>query len=249
MRSMRALACSALVAGTTIGATACEPMTAADDPEIDTDGSPDALRGEDGEGADAPSCPPEPIRATDDASRGCPPPPCALPRTLCGESCVDLQADAHHCGACDSACGEEQGCLAGACAGKGNLEITATWSRPGDGNLLVATPSGNIISFRNPGPDIRTDRGQMDLQDAKGTGPEHVFWQANVTPPAGTYHLCFGISSFDPPPSQTLPVRYSITVTRPSEPPLRFVGTYTSDVPIGTCDFAKPGYVASIQVP
>jgi hypothetical protein len=41
---------------------------------------------------------------------------CTGGQTLCGGSCVDLQNDARHCGACDRACGEVEACTAGACA-------------------------------------------------------------------------------------------------------------------------------------
>jgi len=35
--------------------------------------------------------------------------------TMCGEDCVDTNTDLAHCGACDAACGENQGCDAGSC--------------------------------------------------------------------------------------------------------------------------------------
>jgi hypothetical protein len=37
------------------------------------------------------------------------------PWTICGESCVDLQTDPLHCGACDVACGLDEACFFGAC--------------------------------------------------------------------------------------------------------------------------------------
>ncbi len=43
-------------------------------------------------------------------------PRCPARQTLCGEVCADLEADALHCGACGTACGFSERCVAGRCA-------------------------------------------------------------------------------------------------------------------------------------
>ncbi|WP_437590703.1 MXAN_6577-like cysteine-rich protein [Sorangium sp. So ce1000] len=45
--------------------------------------------------------------------------PCDDGLTRCGGACVDTQADADHCGACDGVCASGERCEAGACVGDG----------------------------------------------------------------------------------------------------------------------------------
>lgn len=71
---------------------------------------------------------------------------------MCGGACVDLQTDARHCGACDSACGPTQTCVAGRCdpplpavdAGAADLASGRDLSMPADlaatGDLAMMTP-------------------------------------------------------------------------------------------------------------
>jgi hypothetical protein len=40
---------------------------------------------------------------------------CTLGLTMCSGACVDLRSSAGHCGACDTACGSDQFCIAGTC--------------------------------------------------------------------------------------------------------------------------------------
>ena len=42
-------------------------------------------------------------------------PMCMTGQTVCGSSCVDLQADPTHCGACETVCGRGEACTAGHC--------------------------------------------------------------------------------------------------------------------------------------
>jgi hypothetical protein len=55
------------------------------------------------------------------------------------------------------------------------LVISLTWSRIGDGDLVVVTPSGKTISRRNKGPDNITDQGQFAVEIIDGIGPEEIF--------------------------------------------------------------------------
>ena len=47
--------------------------------------------------------------------------PCAAGQTLCGGSCVDLQSNSVHCGACASACAPGSSCTAGICSCQADL--------------------------------------------------------------------------------------------------------------------------------
>jgi hypothetical protein len=42
-------------------------------------------------------------------------PDCSAGKTACGDACVDLQADARHCGGCGAVCAVNQVCVAGGC--------------------------------------------------------------------------------------------------------------------------------------
>jgi uncharacterized protein YfaP (DUF2135 family) len=90
---------------------------------------------------------------------------------------------------CNPSCPPHQACVNNVCVGTGSFGISLTWSRPGDGDIYVTTPSQKLIYFKNRGPGPLTDDGFLDVDNRNGTGPENVFW--NSTAPAGTYHICF----------------------------------------------------------
>ncbi|WP_395855321.1 EGF domain-containing protein [Cystobacter fuscus] len=175
---------------------------------------------------------------------------CEAPRTACGNACVNTTSDAAHCGACGNVCGEGQSCVESTCVGGGgSLQISATWSRTGDGNLMVTTPGGKLISDENTGPD-NTDGGQKD-QDSTDQGPENIFWASGVTPPSGEYHICFETAGFTPSPSPENPVTYTITVRQSGKQPQTFSKSYTSSAYTfpKACSPSQPGYVTSITYP
>lgn len=60
--------------------------------------------------AKPPGAAPTATAATTAAPAGCP-----TGRKSCAGTCVDTQNDAHNCGACGTACGANQSCVAGAC--------------------------------------------------------------------------------------------------------------------------------------
>ena len=97
--------------------------------------------------------------------------------------------------------------------GNGNLAFSLTWSSPGDGDLVVTTPNSKTIYHRNRGPTIETDYGTLDIDDTTGTGPENIFWNKNVTPPAGTYHACFQQYSLSAAVSR--PITATVQVRKP----------------------------------
>jgi len=57
---------------------------------------------------------------TDEAAEA----PCPPGHTTCGASCVDLNSDPEHCGACDRACAGGEVCNEGRCAGSCTPELT-----------------------------------------------------------------------------------------------------------------------------
>ena len=93
---------------------------------------------------------------------------------------------------CLPTCNSQETCVKGVCVGIGYLSCTMTWSRPGDGDIVVRTPTGNTIAYNNTGPSQYTDQGQLDKDDRNGTGPENVFWSnSRSIPPTGIYYVCF----------------------------------------------------------
>lgn len=59
--------------------------------------------------------------------------------------------------------------------GTGFLSFTLTWSRSGDGDIVVQTSENKIIYFGDKGPSVNTSHAQLDVDDKTGTGPENVF--------------------------------------------------------------------------
>ncbi|WP_281291527.1 DUF4215 domain-containing protein [Myxococcus llanfairpwllgwyngyllgogerychwyrndrobwllllantysiliogogogochensis] len=176
-------------------------------------------------------------------------PTCNSPRLVCGESCVDPNTDNNHCGGCGNVCAQGKSCVSGVCVGTGNLQFTATWSRGGDADLYVRTPSGKVISFENTGPDEGTDFGALDVDDLEGDGPENIFWAPDQTPPSGTYDFCLSVIEFNHPPSPGNPLNYDIKVRVPGQPDRVFPGAYTSVESSSNCAPGEPTYVGSVTYP
>jgi hypothetical protein len=177
-------------------------------------------------------------------------PSCDAAYQRCGTSCVDLTSDVRNCGGCDVACGPTQSCVNSMCVGSGNLQFSAMWSRPGNGDLLVKTPSGHTIFWDNVGPSPGTDLGQMDMDATDGVGPENVFWDGATTPMSGTYYLCFETTAFDPPPDPTNPVTATIRIEQAGRfvryAPQAFDHLTSSN---RTCDPTLDTFITSINYP
>ncbi|NTX63199.1 DUF4215 domain-containing protein [Myxococcus sp. CA051A] len=178
----------------------------------------------------------------------CEEPVCEPPRIVCGEVCVDPRTDNNNCGACGNVCGEGNACAAGVCVGSGNLQFTATWSRDGDADIAVRTPTGKVIYYLNIGPNAGTDFGRLDV-DSRGRGPENIFWATGRTPPSGTYDVCLLTQFFFPGPSPAAPLGYAIKVRRPGQPDVDFTGTFTARSFEEDCAPGLASYVGSITYP
>ncbi|WP_254613994.1 DUF4215 domain-containing protein [Myxococcus sp. CA056] len=195
------------------------------------------------------TCAPEEVCVNTPGGFECEEPSCNPPRLVCGEACVDPNTDNNHCGGCGNVCGEEKACAAGVCVGTGNLQFTATWSRDGDADIYVKTPTGRMIYVENRGPNVGTDFGALDVDDTGGDGPENVFWAPNRTPPSGTYHVCLMAFLFSPEPTPEAPVHYNVRVRRPGQPDVDFSGSITQAVFIEECIPGDPTYVGSVAYP
>jgi hypothetical protein len=165
--------------------------------------------------------------------------------TTCGEACVDIQTDKNNCGGCGVSCSANQACAAGVCVGSGQLRFTSTWSRNGDIDVWVGTPSGKAIGWRNQGANANTDMGRQDRDDTTGIGPENIYWE--TTPPAGTYHVCVATNYISP--NGANPVTVRVEVARPNAESVVEERTYTTSVGFnGVCNQNNPTYMYSVVV-
>ena len=133
----------------------------------------------------------------------------------------------------------------------GSLGASLAWSRPGDGDILITTPTGKTIYWGNKGPSVNTDGGYLDRDDRVGTGPENIFWQSNGTaPPLGTYYACFQQYSFNPPASPSNPLQATINVRRPMSPTMTFTRVFTSPLTLpNQCSPSEPTYMGTFTNP
>ena len=129
--------------------------------------------------------------------------------------------------------------------------MALTWSRPGDGDIVVATPSGRNIFWQNRGPTAATDNGFLDQDDQAGTGPENVYWPSSgPNPPAGTYHMCFQPYAFDPAPSPENPVVASMNIRRPDGTITTLTKTVTQRYSFNNqCSPTSSSFMGSITYP
>ncbi len=175
---------------------------------------------------------------------------CTASQIQCMARCVDTTSDAGNCGDCGRSCAADQTCVDATCVSTGGLQISASWSRAGDGNLVVTTPNGKTIWWNNRGPDDGTDSGAMDRDDTTGSGPENIFWPAGSHPPSGTYFVCFEMGSFAPSPSDVDPIGATITVQQPgSGPTTTAVGFTSTTASHGTCTPDLDTFVTAFNYP
>jgi uncharacterized protein YfaP (DUF2135 family) len=151
---------------------------------------------------------------------------------------------------CVPQCNSEQRCIQGVCVGIGYLSFTLVWSRPGDGDIVVATPDNKIIYFQNTGPSVNTSQGQLDVDNKNGTGPENVFWSNSSIPPLGIYYVCFSQYNFTSVASVTNPITATVTIERLTNTPLTFTKTFTSLYRNYTvCDSTSDNLLGSFTYP
>jgi len=132
---------------------------------------------------------------------------------------------------CSSTCNTQQSCIKGVCVGVGYLSCTMTWSRAGDGDIVVTTPNKNNIYYNMRGPSTSTDEGQLDKDDRVGTGPENIFWSnSSSVPPTGVYYVCFEPYNFSPLINIKNSIPVTIKVLRSNNTPLTVTKNFTSTI-------------------
>ncbi|WP_338872367.1 MXAN_6577-like cysteine-rich protein [Myxococcus stipitatus] len=176
-------------------------------------------------------------------------PGCLPPRMTCDGACVDVQSNNSHCGTCGNACAAGKSCAAGVCRGEKKLQVTMTWSRNGNADLLVLTPTGKLISFANTGPGPQTDFGQLDIDDQLGKGPENIFWADDVTPPTGAYRVCAAVTAFLPLVSPLDPVSVSVRIRRSGQADLTLSKTFTLPQLLQPCTPESPSFIGTFNAP
>lgn len=126
-----------------------------------------------------------------------------------------------------------------------------TWSRPGDGDIVVTTPNNNIIYYANKGPSVLTDDGELDVDNKNGTGPENVFWSNSTSvPPTGVYYVCFSQYDFSTNASSTNPIRADVQIVRTSSSVLIFTKNFTFFYQdYSTCNSFSVNLLASFTYP
>jgi len=163
---------------------------------------------------------------------------------------ADLQAADMSAGAGPSTLASSGTCATG---GEGlcdaaPLAFSVTWSRMGDADLIITTPTGKRVYYQNPGPGAGTDYGALERDD-RFLGPETISWAPGTTPPAGVYHACLFLSSFLRLPSPAAPVGYFLVVRRPGLPDQVFQGRFIVRVSSVACDPTQATYIGSIHYP
>lgn len=129
--------------------------------------------------------------------------------------------------------------------------MTLTWSRKGDGDIVVGTPNNKVIYFGNSGPSSSTEQGELDVDDMVGKGPENVFWpNSGALPPNGTYYVCFSQFSFTTNASPTNPIQATARVVGSGSNTLTFTRNFTSYYKNSTtCDSTSGNLLGSFPYP
>lgn len=102
---------------------------------------------------------------------------------------------------CQPECHTTERCVENTCIRDGIFRLTLTWNTPGDLDLGVFLPSGQVLDWR----DRNAGGGSLDRDDSLSTGPENIFW--SHPPPAGLYSVCVIPFAITQPTQYTLEVR------------------------------------------
>jgi hypothetical protein len=143
-------------------------------------------------------------------------------------------------------------CVEKVCVNVGHLSCTLTWSRPGDGDIVVTTPNAKTIYYNNRGPSAQTDQAELDRDDLVGTGPENVYWKSSgPLPPTGIYFVCFEPYKFiNPVISVSNPLTIVYRIIRPPGSVLTFTKTFTSTIRNSyACGATSPTLIGSFIYP
>src|SRR5215217_7122707 len=162
----------------------------------------------------------------------CVPGSCPPPQVKCGGSCVDANTDESNCGCCGNTCASGKTCTSGACGGSiAPFQLTATWEQAQDAQLLIRTPSGELVSY------------EAGITGARAAGGE------DAAPQRGTYDVCLRTTSFETKHGDDSPVPYTLTVKRPGQPSRILRGTIVGADAEATCHPGHPSFIESISYP
>lgn len=131
-----------------------------------------------------------------------------------------------------------------------NLLFNLTWSRNGDGDLVVKTPLGKMISRMNKGPNNSTDCGQFGVDITSGMGAENIFWSNDTIPPTGLYYICAVPYYFSPSVSTYNPVTFTVEArTPPSKVQIYTRTMRSSSNDYNSCDNFSDMLITSFAYP
>lgn len=137
---------------------------------------------------------------------------CQSGRTKCGNTCADLNSDANHCGACNTACSAGQTCQGGACTATGNgsdqtgsggngggnrsYEFALAWGSLGADLGELNYPAGIVINRFDwvYVTDLDNNRVQVFLTDGEFNGWFGTAW---TQPSQFTHPLRIGVGPDD----------------------------------------------------
>ncbi|MCP3166344.1 EGF domain-containing protein [Myxococcus qinghaiensis] len=162
----------------------------------------------------------------------CVPGSCPPPQVKCAGSCVDANTDESNCGCCGNTCASGKTCTSGVCGGSiAPFQLTATWEQAQDAQLLIRTPSGELVSY------------EAGITGARVAGGE------DAAPQRGTYDVCRRTTSFETKHGDDSPVPYTLTVKRPGQPSRLLRGTIVGADAEATCHPGHPSFIESISYP
>ncbi len=103
-----------------------------------------------------------------------------------------------------------------------------TWSRSGDGDIVVTTPNNRTIYYKNRGPSLSADGGWLDRDRQINKDSENVYWLINGTAPqTGMYYVCFEPYSISPTISAINPLTLIYHIVRRPGSIIIFIRTFT----------------------
>ncbi|NTX16042.1 hypothetical protein HUA76_35255 [Myxococcus sp. CA056] len=164
----------------------------------------------------------------------CVPGSCPAPQVKCSGRCVDANTDEANCGCCGNTCASGRTCTSGVCGTSVTpFQLTATWEQALDTQLIIRTPSGELVSYE----------AGITGEQARAPGGEEA------APARGIYDVCLKTTSFETTHGDDSPLPYTLTVKRPGQPSRILRGTIVGADVEAACHPGHPSFVESISYP